>query len=250
MANLANFRTTYPHCTIETEWVGVEHGQYLVRCCIAQAGDCVASGLSAAANIETAEDQARDRALALLAQIGVPPLIKTQPIPIMQTAAPAAIPPPQKNTDSPKPLPSTPPEPALRPTQPVESVVSPLQPLQPDLSEPLPPEPVTAEPPQLLAPPPPPSVAEAVSSNGNGHLPGEEFSVEAPSKPAAQPTVLPDGTFDFTEIIAHTNREMRRLGWTKEQGRSYLIATYGKNSRTRLDNGELVEFLEYLKSLP
>lgn len=249
MANLANFRTTYPHCTIETEWVGVEHGQYLVRCCIAQAGHCVASGLSAAASIEVAEDQARDRALALLAQIGVPPLIKTQPTPIIQTAAPAASPAPQKNTDSPKPLPSTPPEPALRPTQPVKSVVSPPQPLQSDFSDPLPPEPVMAEPPQPFAPSPPP-VAEAMSSNGNGHLPGEELTREAPSKPATQPTVLPDGTIDFTEIIAQTNREMKRLGWTKEQGRSYLVATYGKRSRQSLDDKELVEFLEYLKAQP
>ncbi|NEO82754.1 MAG: hypothetical protein F6J87_00610 [Spirulina sp. SIO3F2] len=51
----------------------------------------------------------------------------------------------------------------------------------------------------------------------------------------AEPMSL-DGTIDFTEIIIQTNREMKRLGWTKEQGRSYLIETYGKRSRQRLDD--------------
>lgn len=57
-------------------------------------------------------------------------------------------------------------------------------------------------------------------------------------------------TFDFTEVIAQTNREMLRLGWTKEHGRNHLLVTYGKRSRTRLTDEELLEFLDYLKSQP
>lgn len=56
--------------------------------------------------------------------------------------------------------------------------------------------------------------------------------------------------FDFTEVIAQTNIEMKRLGWTKEHGRNHLLATYGKRSRPRLTDAELLEFLDYLKSQP
>ena len=43
---------------------------------------------------------------------------------------------------------------------------------------------------------------------------------------------------------------MKRLSWTKEQGRDYLLSTYGKRSRLHLSDPELLEFLEYLENLP
>ncbi|WP_405054791.1 hypothetical protein [cyanobacterium endosymbiont of Epithemia clementina EcSB] len=55
---------------------------------------------------------------------------------------------------------------------------------------------------------------------------------------------------EFSEIIARSNVEMKRLGWTKVQGREYLIQTYGKRSRQVLSDEELLEFLDYLQSLP
>lgn len=53
---------------------------------------------------------------------------------------------------------------------------------------------------------------------------------------------------DFTEVIAQTNQEMKRLGWTKRQGRNHLLATYGKRLRQHLTDAELIEFFNYLKS--
>lgn len=253
MANLANFRTTYPHCTIETEWLGFEHGQYLVRCCIAQGGYCVASGLSAGGTIEAAEDQARDRALALLAQIGAPPLptIPTHSATTATHSAPQAQSSPVTPTSKPQPqtvaapaAPATPPQPAPSPAPVEQPVAMPASPPAPQ------PAPLSSEPP-VAQPAPPPVVEPAlVGANGNGHVPAVEVPLAPPpSAPAPQPTALPSGVFDFSEVIALTNREMERLGWTKEQGRSYLIATYGKNSRTRLNDQELLSFLDYLKSL-
>ena len=55
---------------------------------------------------------------------------------------------------------------------------------------------------------------------------------------------------DFSEILARSDVEMKRLGWTKVQGREYLIETYGKRSRQVLSDEELLEFLDYLESLP
>ncbi|MHC5857401.1 hypothetical protein [Nostoc sp.] len=55
---------------------------------------------------------------------------------------------------------------------------------------------------------------------------------------------------NFSEVIAQTDCEMQRLGLTTEQGRDHLIKTYGKRSRTLLTEVELLDFFQYLVSLP
>mgnify|MGYP001795319313 CR=1 FL=1 len=55
---------------------------------------------------------------------------------------------------------------------------------------------------------------------------------------------------DLSEVIAKTDVEMERLGWTPQQGREYLINTYGKRGRTLLTEQELLDFLNHLESLP
>ncbi len=58
------------------------------------------------------------------------------------------------------------------------------------------------------------------------------------------------GPIDFSEVIARSNVELKRLNWTNEQGKNYLLQTYGKRSRQLLSDEELLEFLHYLESLP
>ena len=55
---------------------------------------------------------------------------------------------------------------------------------------------------------------------------------------------------DFSEIIARSNLELKRLGWTSDQGRNYLLQTYGKRSRQLLSDEQLIEFLAYLEQQP
>lgn len=55
---------------------------------------------------------------------------------------------------------------------------------------------------------------------------------------------------DLSSIIALTDVEMDRIGWTKQQGREYLKTTYGKATRQKLDVEELMDFLHYLRALP
>lgn len=43
--------------------------------------------------------------------------------------------------------------------------------------------------------------------------------------------------------------EMQRLNWTLDRGKNYLHQTYGKRSRQQLNDRELAEFFNYLKSL-
>lgn len=56
------------------------------------------------------------------------------------------------------------------------------------------------------------------------------------------------GENDRSEEIARIGLEMKRLGWTTEQGRNYLKRTYGKRSRQELDDSELIDFLRYLEA--
>jgi hypothetical protein len=65
-----------------------------------------------------------------------------------------------------------------------------------------------------------------------------------------KPLISPPETLDFSEIIAKSNVEIKRLGWTNEQGKQYLLQTYGKRSRQLLSDEELLEFLHYLESQP
>jgi hypothetical protein len=55
---------------------------------------------------------------------------------------------------------------------------------------------------------------------------------------------------DFSEVIAKSNMELKRLGWSSDQGRNYLLQTYGKRSRQLLSDEELLEFLLHLESQP
>jgi hypothetical protein len=60
----------------------------------------------------------------------------------------------------------------------------------------------------------------------------------------------PSVSLDLSELIAQTNVEMKRIGWMAKQGQDYLQRTFGKRSRQQLDEEELAEFLEFLKSQP
>jgi hypothetical protein len=60
---------------------------------------------------------------------------------------------------------------------------------------------------------------------------------------------ITDEPMDLSNAISSIDVEMARLGWTKVQGRDYLVRTFDKKSRQQLTNGELLQFLAHLKSL-
>jgi hypothetical protein len=78
-------------------------------------------------------------------------------------------------------------------------------------------------------------------------LPEEpSFTEEEPSEPVPVP-VIPE-EIDYSVLKTKIDVEMKRLAWTTEKGREYLISTYGKKSRLLLTNEELLEFYQYLSS--
>lgn len=86
-------------------------------------------------------------------------------------------------------------------------------------------------------------------SNTDDDLP-DENSFEPSIMPATSTNSLEVEEITFNEIIDQSDREMKRLGWTKETGKEFLKAHYGKKSRLHLNDEELLAFLQYLQSLP
>jgi len=57
--------------------------------------------------------------------------------------------------------------------------------------------------------------------------------------------IKPPKVIDNAEMIALINFELVRIGWKTEQGREYLLSTYGKKSRHMLTDNELADFFEF-----
>ncbi len=53
--------------------------------------------------------------------------------------------------------------------------------------------------------------------------------------------------FDFNEAMEQIDKEMRRLNWSRGDGKDYLLKTYGVKSRHKLTDEQLIEFLKYLE---
>ena len=112
-------------------------------------------------------------------------------------------------------------------------------------------------PPISLIPPFVPSSRDNKGKRGQAPLEGasltppETLSPPEESYANEEPSVTETPTeFDFNQIRHKIDLEMKRLSWTKEQGRDYLLSTYGKRSRLHLTDDELLEFWHYLETLP
>jgi hypothetical protein len=102
--------------------------------------------------------------------------------------------------------------------------------------------------PEAIAPAPSPKPKPSPSKNGRKTI-GEAEKAIAPnmSADAMEQADQPD---DLSSLIALTDVEMDRIGWTKLEGRDYLKQTYGKATRQKLEVDELLDFLNYLRALP
>ena len=85
----------------------------------------------------------------------------------------------------------------------------------------------------------------------------QDFSADSQNTDPEVPTVNSEPSeFDnieevnFNEIKHQTDLEIKRLGWSKNDGREFLKSRYGKRSRLQLTDNQLLEFLQYLASQP
>lgn len=100
-----------------------------------------------------------------------------------------------------------------------------------------------------LVPQPSPSDLEnsqdayTVSKKNLGNTLPQVFPKCSPSSPS-----VPQVEEDDSDLIRETNFQLKRLGWTSQQGKDYLLDKYGKRSRQLLSIEELKDFLLYLES--
>lgn len=245
---LKQFRTRYPHGSLISELIEIDRGQYIVRVTLQVNEVILSTGLAAAEKIETAEDKARERALFALALDSIPQ-IADEPQQVAQKLD-KAIDKSSNLVDLASKLEVT----KDRETNPVNSSVATTAS-----------EVVSNNQPKLFDSPPPTSIPEIEPTPVNTSIATESVP-ELPDMPSTTvsynniPTIadsdreLADNSppeiieFDFNEIKNKTDVEIKRLGWTKEQGRDFLLTTYGKRSRLHLTDEELMDFLHYLES--
>lgn len=102
---------------------------------------------------------------------------------------------------------------------------------------------------------PPPLPADEDTGPPIDTIAEDQATEPAASKPSAATIALENFStsatpVDLSDVIAQTDVELTRLGWSNAQGREYLEKTYGKRSRQQLTDEELMSFLLYLEEQP
>ncbi len=281
MLMLAQFQSLYPQGSIITELVQIFQGKYIVRCSLQIENVTRATGMAGAETVEVAEDKARTRALMVLG-------ISNSPQVSVEFAAQATAPEQLNsalNTDEVEVN-----EPHQASYSPVidEDFGSSQWSAPNDREISLPPlseknsntESVTRDTKSTDH-----DFNQNVSATHDRHLeldtPFENRETMPDNQPERQTFAgnfasnvtpftprsynPPDSVsnqiglgkknkrsepVDLSDVIAKTDVELQRLGWTPEQGREHLIKTYGKRGRTLLTEEELHSFLEHLESQP
>ena len=269
------FRIRYPKGSLVTELVTIDRGKYIVRCWVQNEGTTLATGLAAADTVELAEDQARTRALEALAldsstvtkQQETPAvtngevLVSPQPTPITARAFPEAtsVTTPTRSESLVQPQPMRVPETTI--ASDVRSLSS-LEPKHEEVADRVTVTPLLADEmtftydeydlPEVETTQEaetPLWAAEKTSTTPLNDVPVPSYA-EKELETDTNETPSTASPVDFSDIIARTNVELKRLGWTNQQGRDYLVQTYGKRSRQLLTDDELLDFLHHLESEP
>ena len=225
---LQKLRQRYPQVALISELVQIDHGKYIVKAIVEIEGKTVVTGLAAADTVEIAEDRARERALLLLDAENTPDLQLVEKVSPNNISLPSDLPKPvasaKKSTKTPK----------------VTEIPRPEAKIEPELPQVQ----------DIPLPEPEPLLLETETDNYSllSELP-EEASLTEEEPPEPEPVVVIPEEIDYSVLKTKIDVEMKRLAWTTEKGREYLISTYGKKSRLLLTNEELLEFYNYLSSI-
>lgn len=282
------FRTHYPTGSLISELLLVERGTYIVRALVQVGGVTLASGMAGASSIEQAEDQARQRAIAVLGmQMASPPA---------PSVSPGAAPPGLARPTTQETLRATRTKEEIQPQEPLASPPAPsvspeiatrtkegTQPLQPPtaVSHPshLPTTPVSTGTPNSFfdyqSSPETVDADASVTSNGISDTTGDTLetvvedtdatsdtsddpiwsaSYDLPSSQtdlggmSDETTQASSPSFNYVEVSDSITVELERVGWDNDKEGDYLERFYGQRERSLLSNDELLEFLHYLQA--
>ncbi|GBL12949.1 hypothetical protein MTo_00238 [Microcystis aeruginosa NIES-1211] len=255
---LQKLRQRYPQVALISELVQIDHGKYIVKAIVEIEGKTVVTGLAAADTVEIAEDRARERALLLLEAESTPDLQLVEKISPNNISLPEDLPKPvpsaKKSTKTAKVTEIPRPEAKIEPELPQVKDIPPAK-IEPELPQvkDIPPAKIEPELPEVKdipLPEPEPLLLETETDNYSllTELP-EEANLTEEEPPEPEPVVVIPEEIDYSVLKTKIDVEMKRLAWTTEKGREYLISTYGKKSRLLLTNEELLEFYNYLSSI-
>lgn len=200
--------------------------QYLVKATISNGENAIATALAAGSDLAIADDLAKTRALALL---GFDQVEEKTQSPVVELTEASMVP---NASVGPTEADITAPAVIAETTQPMQTITS-----------------VESH-----------GSGEDVSNSDDDDVgrPLDSFTPDeapAPSEVPASSLAASaiehfDNTHpvDLSDIIAQTDVEMARLGWSSAQGRGYLEKTFSKRSRQQLTDEELLTFLLYLES--
>jgi hypothetical protein len=207
----AEFRSQYPKGSIKTEMLPKIDGMHTFRAEISSEGIILATAIGCDPDVETAEDRAVKRALAIAGISDNYRLNYHSSYAQIETA-----------------LPSDPP----RLQQSHQTINASLE--LPELASPL----------KLEKP------AGKPSDNKSPEKTTEKRKPPASHLEVTEPPIPPESPMDLSDLISQTDVQMQRIGWNQDKGKEYLIKTFRKNSRQQLTAKELQQFLNHLKSLP
>ncbi len=226
---LAQFQNLYPNGSIISELIEIFQGKYIVRVSVQLEGITRATGIAGAETVEAAEDQARNRALTVLG-------IKDIPGEVTKSALPSVVSPPIKSrSDELKPISSVNNTQVYTPPVVEEQIDTKV--IKPEIFPSQEPEyqPLSEVP-----------LSNVTPFTPRSYTPYEDVGVQS----AVGKKKRHNEPINLSDVIAQTDVEIERLGWTPEQGKDYLVKTYGKRGRSLLSEEELRNFLTYLKSQP
>lgn len=268
--SLKEFRDRHPTASICSDVLQVHNEQFVVQVTVEAPELGRATGLSSHVDIEVAEDRARARALQALGwghgnSAGtaepIAPLPEVAPL-LPTTVAPEDVEESEVSDERAAPRlsqpaasgPDLPAAPAISVAEVPKSKPSPL------VTKPRSPVPSSkngsGSTSTVKSPVASPSAAAVIAPESETPLapqPDNEPAIaaavlaDAPTEPidlAALPAPI-----NLSDVIAQTDIELRRLGWSVETGRDYLEKTYDKRSRHELSEEELIQFLCHLESL-
>jgi hypothetical protein len=247
---IAKFRHKYPQGSLVSELIEIDGGTYIVKASVQIDNLVLATALAGATTVEAAEDAAKERAIATLFLdqfSGHQPDI-TPPIPFQTDTAPV-------EAQSPTPLPLSRKSENVSEGTSNHKIVNFSKPQTEATNQSLAAAPASEV--ELDLAPQVPQVNSELPTETN--LFGDTFTAETPAAisttenevdPASHLISSELEAMDFNEIKQKTDIEIKRLSWTKDQGREFLMSHYGKKSRLHLTDEQLLEFLRYLETLP
>jgi hypothetical protein len=248
------FWQQYPQGSVLSELLQIHGETYVVRVTIKSADQTLVSTLAAADQLAVAEAQAHQQALEILGCVGnlesavmsTATLVEPEIVLGVVNDEPTAPP----ETPIPTPLPSEMPPIEVK----SEPVAAPLS--QPETLTP--PDLQDEEPAIAIEPPTAPLVSEelplplpttpAKSRTKKASAPEPEMPIAPEPEPA--PVIGDEVPLTVTDMIPLINMELKRLNWTKEQGRDYMVTLYNKRASALLSDEELFGLLQHLKAEP